>query len=121
MTTTLRALGAAILLACATLSPAIAATPKAHAVKAPTVTADTLVNIKNFDFNPMNVTISVGGRVTWKNLDGEPHTVTALDGSFRSGGLDQNDSFTFKFTKAGVYKYLCTIHPQMVATVTVKP
>ena len=79
-----------------------------------------MVTVKNFDFHPMAVTVPVGATVTWKNLDGEPHTVTGVDGSFRSGALDEGDTFTFKFTKPGVYKYLCTIHPRMVATVTVK-
>jgi len=78
------------------------------------------VVIKNFDFSPMQVSIPAGGSVTWRNLDGEPHTVTSLDGLFRSGGLDQNDSFTFKFTKAGVYSYVCSIHPKMMASVVVK-
>jgi plastocyanin len=81
---------------------------------------DAAVTIKNFDFQPMAVTVPVGGTVTWKNLDGEPHTVTSTDGSFRSEALDQGDSFAFKFTKPGVYKYLCTIHPRMVATITVR-
>jgi plastocyanin len=79
-----------------------------------------LVTIKNFDFHPMAVSVPVGGTVTWKNMDGEPHTVTSTGGAFRSEALDEDDSFSFKFTKPGVYKYLCTIHPKMVATVTVK-
>jgi plastocyanin len=78
------------------------------------------VTIKNFDFQPMAVTVPVGGTVTWKNLDGEPHTVTSTDGTFRSGALDEDDAFTFKFTRPGVYSYLCTIHPKMRATVTVR-
>ena len=81
---------------------------------------DSLVTVKNFDFHPMAITIPVGATVTWKNLDGEPHTVTSTDGSFLSEALDEDDSFSFKFTKPGVYKYLCTIHPRMVASVTVK-
>lgn len=78
------------------------------------------VTIKNFDFHPMAVTVPVGGSVTWKNLDGEPHTITSTDGSFRSEALDEDDTYTFKFTKPGVYQYICTIHPKMRATVTVK-
>jgi plastocyanin len=78
------------------------------------------VTIKDFDFSPMAVTVPVGGSVTWKNLDGEPHTVTSVDGLFRSGALDQGDSYSFKFTKAGVYHYLCSIHPRMMASVMVR-
>ncbi len=81
---------------------------------------DASVTIKNFDFHPMAVTVPVGATVTWKNLDGEPHTVTSTNGSFRSEALDEDDTYSFRFTKPGVYKYLCTIHPRMVATVTVK-
>ena len=82
--------------------------------------ADATVVMKNFDYSPMDVTISVGGTVTWKNLDGEPHTVTSADGLFRSPALDENDTYQFKFDKPGVYKYLCSIHPKMMATITVK-
>lgn len=78
------------------------------------------VVIKDFDYAPMDVTIPAGGSVTWTNRDGEPHTVTALDGTFRSGALDQDQSFTFTFAKPGTYAYLCSIHPKMRATVTVK-
>ena len=78
------------------------------------------VVMKNFDFSPMSITIKAGSSVTWKNLDGEPHTVTSVDGLFRSGALDQNDSFTFKFDKPGTYKYLCSIHPRMMAAIIVK-
>jgi plastocyanin len=42
-----------------------------------------------------------------------------VDGLFRSGALDQNDSFTFKFDKPGTYKYLCSIHPRMMAAIIV--
>jgi plastocyanin len=81
---------------------------------------DVRVTIKNFDFAPMNVTVPVGGQVTWKNLDGEPHTVTSTEGAFRSPALDEDDTYVFRFTKPGVYQYVCTIHPKMRATVTVK-
>ncbi len=81
---------------------------------------DVQVTIKNFDFQPMAVTVPVGGSVTWTNRDGEPHTVTSIGGVFRSEALDEDDTFTFKFTKPGVYQYICTIHPKMRATVTVK-
>jgi plastocyanin len=81
--------------------------------------ADAMVVMKNFDFSPMDVTIAPGTTVTWKNLDGEPHTVASRDGLFRSPALDQNDTFQFKFDRPGVYEYVCSIHPKMMATITV--
>ncbi|MBI3677856.1 MAG: cupredoxin domain-containing protein [Proteobacteria bacterium] len=76
--------------------------------------------IKNFDFSPMQTTVSVGATVTWQNQDEEPHTVTSDSGAFRSGAIDGGASFTFKFDKPGTYKYVCSIHPKMVGTVVVK-
>jgi plastocyanin len=81
--------------------------------------ANTIV-MKNFDFSPMMLTVKVGTIVTWKNLDGEPHTVVSPDGVFRSHALDQGDAFTFKFDKPGTYKYICSIHPRMRAAIIVQ-
>jgi plastocyanin len=81
--------------------------------------ADTIV-MKNFDFSPMMLTVKAGTTVTWKNLDGEPHTVVSPDGVFRSHALDQGDAFTFKFDKPGTYKYICSIHPKMKAAIIVQ-
>lgn len=78
------------------------------------------VVIKNFMFSPMALTIKAGSTVTWKNLDGEPHTVVNDAGLFRSAALDQNDTYQFKFDKPGVYKIFCGIHPTMKETITVQ-
>jgi plastocyanin len=78
------------------------------------------IAIHNFMFAPMSLQVPVGTTVVWKNLDGEPHSIKSIDDTFRSGALDQNDSFSFKFDKPGSYKYVCSIHPQMVATIVVK-
>jgi plastocyanin len=79
-----------------------------------------VVVIHNFMFSPMEMTVKAGATVTWKNLDGEPHTVVNDAGLFRSSALDQNDSFQFKFDRPGVYKILCGIHPNMRETITVE-
>jgi plastocyanin len=78
------------------------------------------VVIKNFMFSPMELTVKAGSTVTWKNLDGEPHTVVNDAGMFRSAALDQDDTYQFKFDKPGVYKIFCGIHPNMKATITVQ-
>lgn len=78
------------------------------------------VLIKNFMFSPMALTIKAGSTVTWKNLDGEPHTVVNDAGIFRSAALDQNDTYQYKFDKPGVYNVFCGIHPNMKETITVQ-
>ncbi len=85
----------------------------------PATDANTIV-LKSFHFAPASLTVTAGTTVSWQNLDGEPHTVVSSDGLFRSGGLDQNDVFTFKFDTPGTYKFLCSIHPHMMGTIVVK-
>jgi plastocyanin len=81
---------------------------------------DATVKIKSFMFMPMAMTIHAGETVTWTNMDEEPHTVTSDTGLFRSGGIDGGGTYSFKFAKPGVYKYSCSIHPQMIGTITVQ-
>jgi plastocyanin len=83
--------------------------------------ADHRLVIKDFMFTPMALTIPAGDSVTWDNADGEPHTVVSVDGEFRSQALDEKDSFSHRFDHAGTFKYICSIHPKMVGTITVTP
>jgi plastocyanin len=39
---------------------------------------------------------------------------------FKSGGIDTNESFSYKFDKPGTYHFTCSIHPRMVGTVVVQ-
>jgi plastocyanin len=75
---------------------------------------------RDFMFAPAAITVRAGTTVTWINRDEEPHTVVSDTGLFRSGALDTNQSFSFRFDKPGVYHYLCSIHPRMVGTVVVE-
>ena len=78
------------------------------------------ISAHNFMFAPTSMTVSAGTTVTWTNLDDEPHTVVSDIGLFRSGAMDTNESFTFKFDKPGTYHYTCSIHPRMVGTIVVQ-
>jgi len=80
------------------------------------------VTIDNFAFDPPSLTVAPGTKVVWTNKDEEPHTVTSVDkdASFKSAGLDTDDSFSFTFDKPGTYKYFCSVHPHMVGTIVVK-
>jgi plastocyanin len=75
--------------------------------------------IENFAFAPKQITAKVGETVTWKNDDGATHTVTADDGSFDSGNLVSDKTFSQTFDTAGTFKYHCAIHSSMIATVVV--
>ena len=78
------------------------------------------ITIENFTFSPSDVTIKPGTKVTWINKDEAPHTATSNDKKFNSGGLDTDDKFSFVFNDKGEYPYICTLHPQMKATIKVK-
>ena len=78
------------------------------------------VVVKDFMFSPTTSTVIAGSTVTWTNLDDEPHTVLSDTGLFKSGAMDTNESFSFKFDKPGTYHFTCTIHPRMVGTIVVQ-
>lgn len=83
-------------------------------------TDQTKIVMKDFMFTPMSLTVKAGSTVTWANMDQEPHTVVSTAGLFRSGALDTNDSFSFKFDKPGTYQFACSIHPRMTGTIVVR-
>ncbi len=68
---------------------------------------------------PGNFTAKVGQTVTWVNKDSSAHTVTSLTGVFDSGNLNAGDSYSYTFTKAGIYQYLCSYHSWMKGTIMV--
>lgn len=76
--------------------------------------------IKDFMFAPLDVKIKAGSKVTWINKDDEPHNVVSDSGLFRSSALDTDENFSFKFDKPGTYRFVCSIHPKMVGTITVE-
>ena len=98
---------------------AIAASRLVAASDDPNTVANTIV-VKSFMFSPTSINVKIGTRVTWTNKDDEPHTVASDEGVFRSGALDTDESFSFKFDKPGTYHYTCTIHPRMIGTITVE-
>ncbi len=77
------------------------------------------LNIQNFVYQPANIQVRVGTTVTWTNQDSVPHSVTFKNGMKDSGLLSQGQSFSYTFNTPGTYQYYCTVHPYMVATVTV--
>jgi amicyanin len=76
-------------------------------------------DITSWAFDNPNLAISAGQTVTWTNMGSMQHSVTADDGSFDSGLVDPNNTFSMEFDNPGTYNYHCTPHPWMKATITV--
>lgn len=81
---------------------------------------DGTVTIDKFKFMPQELTVPVGTTVKWVNKDDFPHTVVENNKTFRSNGLDTDDTFSFTFTKAGTFDYFCSLHPYMKGKVIVQ-
>jgi len=79
------------------------------------------VQIDNFTFSPGAINVKAGTRVIWINHDDIPHTVDSTEGKFRSGALDTDDKFEFRFVQPGEYPFYCRIHPKMVGKIIVRP
>jgi YVTN family beta-propeller protein len=77
------------------------------------------VAIRNFAFEPAQLTVKVGQTLTWQNDDGAPHGVVFKDGSKGIDLLLPGKAFARSFDKPGVYEYACSVHPYMTARVTV--
>jgi plastocyanin len=97
----------------------------AGAMAAPSLSAGKSVKIGDNFFvknGGATVTVKKGTSVTWKWTGHNPHNVTVTSGPKKFASKTQTTgSFSHKFTKAGTYKILCTIHgPVMSMKVVVK-
>jgi plastocyanin len=81
----------------------------------------TEVSMKDIKFDPGEVTVNAGDTVTWVNDDSVGHDVTA-DGfkSGEPGEMQNGDTFEHTFDEAGTFDYVCSVHPGMDGSVTVK-
>jgi plastocyanin len=75
------------------------------------------IDMKNIAFNPTSATVKVGQTVKWVNQDDVPHNVEG--GPLHSKTFSKGGTYTFTPKKAETISYVCTIHPNMKATLTV--
>jgi plastocyanin len=84
------------------------------------VKAEIQIKIEDFVFEPAEITVEPGTRITWINKDDAPHTATSTEEKFNSGGLDTDDKFSFVFSDRGDFPYYCALHPHMKAVIKVR-
>ena len=70
-------------------------------------------------FVPSTAHVTVGGTVTWKNMDTAAHTATEMESKFDSSIVGAGAEYSHKFDEAGTFEYMCIVHPWMKGTVIV--
>ncbi|WP_354643735.1 cupredoxin domain-containing protein [Kitasatospora camelliae] len=82
----------------------------------------TSVTIKNFAFTPSTLNVAPGTLITVTNQDTAAHTLTAESRAFDTGILSpgQTAVITAPSQSGGSFPFLCTIHPQMKGTLTIR-
>lgn len=94
--------------------------PAASPTPAPTPPSARGANeLRDFAFVPSSIRVTPGTTVTWVNTGAAPHTVTDRAGAFDSGLLVRGARWSRTFTTPGTYQLLCSIHPEMHATLVV--
>jgi plastocyanin len=75
------------------------------------------VAVKNNSFSPSTVNLRKGDKVVWKwTQGGVPHNVTPGSRTSSRKGF----TYSKRFTRAGTFRFVCTLHPGMRMTVKVR-
>ena len=88
----------------------------------PTTVAGKVSATSDIKFVPASITVKVGEPVIWTVVGAVAHDVKASSGAtFKSGTLNEGQTFTQTFNTPGTIHYFCTIHGAalMSGTITV--
>jgi plastocyanin len=81
--------------------------------------SDATVDAADFRFEPATKRIKAGDPVEWVNAGHTDHTIKGP--GFFSRAVDPGGRYSHRFTRAGDYEYVCTLHPgQMRGRVVVE-
>ena len=73
-----------------------------------------------YDGDHPDLNVYVGARIRWRNLGDIAHTVTAKDGSFDTGPIEEGQrSGHILFSKVGTIEYYDKLNPGMVGRIQV--
>ena len=110
----MRALTRSLVLASFAAFALVAASPSAR--------ADATVTVGHNRLDPKEIKIKKGESVTFHNVEEMPggHTIAADDGSWQSGPLKLDESYTHKFEQSGTVKIHIVQHPKATAVIVVE-
>ncbi len=77
------------------------------------------VQMSTSSFMPQTLTVPLGTTVRWVNSSSVNHTVTINDELFDEA-VSPAEAFSYTFSTAGTYNYICTIHAGMSGTIVVQ-
>lgn len=80
--------------------------------------AGTTIDMVDLKFEPAALTVERGQTVTFVNRGKVTHNAKGKD--FFSRVVEPGGSYRHTFDRAGTFAYVCTFHPGMDGTVTVK-
>lgn len=80
------------------------------------------VTLRNIAFAPKNLSVARGTTVTfaWRDERTAHNVISQGAKRFTSIATRETGSRSRKFTKAGTYRYVCTLHPGMAGRITVR-
>jgi plastocyanin len=97
-----------------------AITPAQPQVTGPRVDiVDTRDQPEQWGYQRLGMNITVGDTVTWANTGLNPHSATAVDGTFDTGVFDPGSSRSITFDTPGTFAYICKPHPWMTGLIMV--
>jgi len=72
-------------------------------------------------FSPKKASIKKNTTVTWRWRGENPHNITPTSSlKFKKAATKRSGRHKVKFTKAGTFRYVCTIHDGMTGSIVVK-
>lgn len=96
-------------------TPSPATAPPTPTFAPPTATAtpappEATIRVADNVFEPRNLTVRRGTKVTWLWVGQVPHDLTSTSFPPDAGGAKITGSYSFTFTRAGTFAYECVVH-----------